>query len=57
MIFGVHLEVQTEEKRDPMLKPKLDLVLEGSEGSKRALLEVQEVEMGGPMEARRATCH
>ena len=40
---------KTKKKRDP----KLDRVLEGSAGSKRALLEVQEAEMGGPMETRK----
>ena len=56
-MLGAHLEVQNEENRDPKVGPKLDLVLEGSKGSKRALLEGQEAEMGGLREAMGAPNH
>ena len=49
--FGRHLEVQNNEKSDPMLVLNLELLLEGSKGSKRAFMEVIEADMQGSLEA------
>ena len=51
------MDVQTDEKRDAKVGPKLDLVLKGSKGTKRALLEVQEADSRGSKEAWRAPNH